>query len=42
MGKENQVLLATLSGLMAANMYEPISHNKVLVNVQLLIAVARS
>ena len=42
MGKEAQVVLTTLSRLMAAKMDEPISHVKIWVNVRITIAVASS
>ena len=42
MGKEAQVILATLSRLMAVKMEEPISYLKGWVNDQITIAVARS
>ena len=41
MGKEAQVVLATLSLIMAAKRDEPISHDKVWVNQQIKVVVAR-
>ena len=41
MGKENQVVLATFSLLMAAKMEEPILHVKFWVNGRVVIRVAK-
>ena len=42
MGKEDQVLLATLSRLVAAKMEEPILHVKDWVNGRITLSVVRS